>query len=144
VPKVRSPSQTWLVFVATGGIYAIFWAWEIAEELNEAEGSNVLKNHLWRAMAFFLFLLYLAAFIYAVNSHDLWPALVAFLAWGIFCIYVQVQIGNYIKRKNSQLNLSSDFSNTASVALMILVAGLGIAYMQSALNKVILSENWAS
>jgi hypothetical protein len=144
LPKIRNPIETWLLTVGTGGIYAFLWVWEAGQELNTAEGTNVFKLHLWRLIAFILLPLVLLAFIISINLGNPAPAFAGIVVWGAFLVYVQVQVGKYIQRKDQELGLGLKFSNAKSLVLMYLVAMAGMAYIQTSLNKVIQSETWAS
>jgi H+/Cl- antiporter ClcA len=144
LPKIRNPIETWLLTAFTSGIYALLWVWKVGQELNTAEGTNVFKLHLWRLIACILFPLVLLAAIISINSGNPTPVFVGFFVWGAFLIYVQIQIGNYIKHKDRELGLGLNFSNAKSIMLMYLVANYGMAYIQHSLNKVIQNESWAS
>jgi hypothetical protein len=139
-PKIRSPFVSWLLTVATGGIYLFFWAWLVASELNGAEQKKVFPVKLWRNTAIILYGLAFIGFLLAVNSETQLLFIAACLCLLGFFLYIQVSIGNYIKNKDIQLNTGGNFSNALSIFLFWLVANTGVAYMQSGINRVIRHE----
>ncbi len=70
--------------------------------------------------------------------------LVLFLLLLSFYIYVLFAFGNYIKLKDVELNTGSSFSNLLSIFLFWFVANLGIAYLQSGINRIIEHERMRS
>ena len=139
-PKIRNPFISWLLTVVTGGIYLLFWVWLVTSELNSAEKRKVFPIYMWRIIALILFRLAAVGFVGAVQAKD--PILflvVAVCVLGFF-LYVQISIGNYIKKKYAQLNAGASFSNALSIFLFWLVANTGVAYMQSGINRVIRHE----
>ena len=113
---------------------------KIANELNGAENKAVFKVDVWRNLFIALLLLSLAGFIVTVNTNN--PLLLLAAILGLFglCIYVQLAIGNYVKSKDIELNTGASYSNGVSVVLLWLVANIGVAYMQSGINRVIQHE----
>jgi len=139
-PKIRSPFISWLLTVATGGIYLFFWVWLVASELNSAEQNEVFPVKLWRNTAIILYSLALIGLLLAINGKTPLLLVVFSLCLLGFFLYIQVAIGNYIKSKDIQLNTGGDFSNALSIFLFWLVANTGVAYMQSGINRVIRHE----
>jgi hypothetical protein len=139
-PKVRNPVVSWLLSLVTGGIYLSYWVWQVATELNNAEERTVFPVTGWRNAAFALFGLTAAGAVVAFQTKN--PLLFFALALCLiaFFVHVQISIGNYIKAKDDQLSTGVKFSNTMSVGLFWLVANTGVAYMQSAINRVIRHE----
>ena len=139
-PKIRSPLISWLLTIATGGIYLIFWAWLVANELNNAENQIVFKVETWRKVFVVLMILAVVGFVVATRTDNPLLFIVStFCLFGLF-IYVQIAIGNYVKLKDTELNTGVTFSNTVSVILLWIVANLGVAYMQSGINRIITHE----
>ncbi len=139
-PKVRNPLVTWLLTVATGGIYLFFWAWHIAKELNNAENRMVFPIMWWRNTTLALFGLAAVGALIAIQTNNPLLFFVVGLCLFSFFVYVQISIGNYIKAKDAQLGTGGEFSNAVSVVLLWLVANTGVAYMQSGINRVIRHE----
>jgi hypothetical protein len=139
-PKIRSPFISWLLTVATGGIYLIFWVWFVTSELNSAEKRKVFPIYRWRIIALILFSLAAVGFVVAVQVKDPFLFLVVAVCLLIFFLYVQISIGNYIIMKYAQLNAGTSFSNALSIFLFWLVVNTGVAYMQSGINRVIRHE----
>ena len=139
-PKIRSPFLSWLLTVATGGLYLIYWAWRVASELNYAENREVFRTDLWRKTAIVLFLLSVVGFVVAVETHHFVSFMVIASCLLAFLLYVQVSIGNYIIKKDIQLGTGHQYSHAISLVLLWLVANTGVAYMQSGINRVIRHE----
>ncbi len=139
-PKIRSPFVSWLLTVATGGIYLFFWVWLVASELNCAEQKKVFPVKLWGNNAIILYGLAFIGFLLAVNSETQFLFIAACLCLLGFFLYIQVSLGNYIKNKDIQLNTGGNFSNAVSILLFWLVAITGVAYMQSGINRIIRYE----
>jgi len=140
VPKIRSPLTTWLLTTFTGGIYLLFWVWNIANELNTAEKRTVLKVDIWRKVFLSLIPLTLVSYVIAVQAHIAIFLLVTIICWLIFFINVQLSIGYYIKVKDAELNTGKEYSNPLSIVLLWFVANTGVAYMQSGINRIITHE----
>lgn len=139
-PKIRNPLTSWLLTVLTSGIYLIFWAWRVANELNAAENRIVLNAKAWRQAFLAMLAFVLASFMFAAQTHNLVPVLAAsFLLFGLY-VHVQVAIGNYIKSKDRALGTGASFSNFVSVFLLWFVFNLGIVYMQHGINRIIEHE----
>jgi hypothetical protein len=132
-PRIRNPLMSWLLSVFTGGIYLIFWVGKVTAELNFAENKKVFKIEVWRNALIVLLLLVVAGFV--LNN----PLLFAMTFIGLFIlvIYVQLAIGSYIKLKDKELKTGASYSNALSILSLWLVANLGVAYMQSGINRVI-------
>jgi hypothetical protein len=143
-PKIRSPLVSWLLTLFSGGFYLLFWVWLVAGELNHAERKTVLNAHLWRRIAAALLLTTFLGMAWAAGTQNPIPFLVPFLTLFGFCIYVQIAIGNYIKAKDRELNTGGSYSNALSVFLLWVVANSGVAYMQTAINRVIEHERMRS
>ncbi len=139
-PQVRSPLASWLLTVFTGGIYLVFWFWRVANELNSAENKNVFDVGLWRSSFFALLLLAVAGFAITASTKNPMLLLVSILGLFGLCLHVQVTIGNYIKSKDNGLAIGKSYSNGVSVTLLWLGASLGVAYMQSGINRIIEHE----
>lgn len=139
-PKIRNPFISWLLTVATGGIYLFFWAWLVASELNSAEKKKAFPVKLWRNTAIILYGLALVGFLLAINDGTPFLFIAVCLCLLGFFLYIQVAIGNYIKSKDVQLNTGGNFSNALSIFLFWIVANTGVAYMQSGINRVIRHE----
>jgi succinate dehydrogenase hydrophobic anchor subunit len=143
-PKIRSPLASWLLTVCTGGAYLFFWVWRVATELNGAENKNVFRIDVWRKAFLVLLLLAFVGLVFVAQANNPIPIAMAFLCFFILFIYVQLAIGNYIKWKDKELNTGATYSNAASVVLLWFVASLGVAYMQSGINRVIKHERVSS
>jgi hypothetical protein len=143
-PRIRNPLLTWLLTVITGGIYFPIWVWNITNELNNAEGQTVFKVRIWRYV--FTVLNVLAIFGLAVFAITDNPIFFAAMLLCLLClgIYVQLEIGNYIVRKDLELNTGRSYSNLISIFLFWFVADLGVAYMQSGINRIIYQERTKS
>ena len=139
-PKVRSPVVSWLLTVATGGVYLFYWAWQVATELNNAEERTVFPVKRWRNAAFALFALTAAGAVVAFQTQSPLVFFALALCLLAFFVHVQIHIGNYIKAKDAQLATGVEFSNTMSIVLFWLVANTGVAYLQSGINRVIRHE----
>ena len=139
-PRIRSPLTSWLLTIFTGGIYLIFWFWRVANELNGAENKTVFKVGMWRKLFIALLFLSFAGVVVTINTKNPLLLLVAILGLFGLCIHVQLAIGNYVKSKDIELNTGASYSNGVSVILLWLVANLGVAYMQSGINRVIHHE----
>lgn len=139
-PKIRSPLLTWLLTVITGGIYLVFWAWLAANELNFAERKNVFNTQLWRKLFITSIFLGVVGIIVIKRAGTPLPLLVSFsLLLGLF-LNVQLAFGNYVKSKDAELNTGSNFSNALSALLFWFVGNVGIAYLQSGINRIIRHE----
>jgi len=139
-PKIRSPFVTWLLTVATGGIYLLFWVWLVASELNSAENKTVFPVKSWRGIAIALYGSVLVSLVLAINSVTSLLFVASILCLLAFFLYVQITVGNYIKRKDVQLNTGGNYSNVLSIFLFWLIANTGVAYMQVGINRVIRYE----
>lgn len=136
-PRLRSPLATWLMAAVTGGIYLPFWAWNVATELNYAEGQTVFHVNAWRLAFGVLLVAYIAGFVVATETDRIWPVMTAgFALLGLY-IHVQLAIGNYIKRKDQELSTWGSYSHIISLLLLWMFALYGVAYIQQSLNRII-------
>lgn len=137
LPRLRNPLITWLLTAATGGIYLPFWAGNVATELNQAEGRTVFPVKAWRLALVVLLVLYVAGLVVTVETGEAWAVVTAALMLFGLCIHVQLAIGNYIKRKDQELNTRGSYSHLASMLLLWMFAYYGVAYVQRSLNRII-------
>lgn len=136
--------MSWLLTVFTGGIYLIFWSWRVATELNSAENRTMFSTETWRkAFASLLLLMVVGAVVAAKMNNPIIFILTALCLFSFF-VHVQLAIGNYIKLKDIQLNTGESYSHTVSIVLLWVVANVGVAYMQRALNRIIRQERGRS
>lgn len=136
-PKLRRPFVSWLLTVFTGGIYFLFWVWNIANEVNSSENRIVFPVKQWRIITLTLYMLAAVGIVITkMTSSPLFFFGVAIFLLGYF-LYVQISIGNYIKKKDVELITGKEFSNTLSIFLFWMVANIGVAYMQFGINRII-------
>lgn len=139
-PKIRDPIITWLLTVFTGGIYVFYWVWRITNELNSAEEKKIFNIRLWAYIWAILFLLVIAGVVNVKYVDSPALILIAMLCLSGLSIYVQLTIGNYIKRKYKELNIKARYSNMISIILLWFVVNTGVPYMQYAINTIIEHE----
>lgn len=139
-PKIRSPLVSWLLTIATGGIYLIFWAWRVANELNSAENQTIFKVDAWRKAFVLLLVFAVVGFVFAIRADNPLFFIVTVLCLFGLSIYIQIAIGNYVKSKDIELSTGGTYSNVISIILLWMFANLGIAYMQSSINRIIRYE----
>lgn len=125
-PRIRRPLVSWLLTIVSGGVYLLFWVWNIANELNSAERTTVLNVNLWRKMFMTLLFLSFLGFIWLLRtSNPILFIMCGVLVFGL-CIHVQLTIGRYIQTKDVELGTGASFSNALSITLLWLeqISGL--------------------
>lgn len=118
----------------------IFWTWRVANELNNAENRTIFKVDAWRKSFFLLLVFAVVNIVFAIRADNPLLFIVTVLCLFGFFIYIQIVIGNYVKSKDIELNTGGTYSNTVSVILLWMFANLGVAYMQSGINRIIRYE----
>ena len=136
-PKVRNPILVWFLAIATLGLYIIYWGYTVSKELNFAEEKTVLAVDRWRKMFFSLVGFILIGILIVKISGVGMPVIIAFFLANIFYVYVQISIGNYIIKKQKELNLSETYWHAISFGLMYFFFSAGISYMQYCINEII-------
>lgn len=139
-PKIRNPILVWVLTIVTLGLYLIYWGYTVSKELNFAEEKTVLALDRWRKMFFSLIGFILIGILLVKIAGIGMPVIVAFFLANVFYVYVQISIGNYIIKKQKELNLSETYWHAISLGLMYFFFSAGISYMQYCINEVIETE----